>query len=573
MFCEKCGKELASNAKFCPHCGAVITEDGPQFVPAADPVSVSRGNAGTSDSDQDTRRPKLRGWVKILIGVSAVVLAAALAVGLFISGVFASDKDKVMTAAVKSISAYAGTSKNIGLPDLKDLIGGQKFSQSGEIALEDIDLGWYGYFFDASALEGAGVRFSSNYDLDGEKLSLSASPFYGSADLLTAELVLDGSGVYVNSPELTGTTCYGLDTMTLGRDLVKLGANEDEVGGICFNIFQIVKKMQEITEMDDEDRSAIGDAVKDLYKAIEVKKTGTETVRVNGSSVKCDAYIVVIPRDAMTDCLKAVSRAVSDSVDYRKDLVKLFSSMGLPDGMMDVIGDMLSEADPKDTVRDVFSRLEDRVDGLGDVELQVYVSSGYIMAVTYSGRVRIEDDKVKVKLELSLGGGKNYVDDLSLFLSIDSDAETEIVLTSHGSHGAGDGTFTDETVLEITRYGDTIEISSELSFAPGKNHDNFSWRIDFEAGRIDMEGQLTTGKDSMELHLEELEFRAGNVSVTLRVDCSMGPYQDIPSVKSPIMLSTLDMDEIQDIADQIRDRVANWVNGLVDKIPALGYIF
>lgn len=573
MFCPKCGKELDSNSRFCPYCGTLVDAGTPQYPPTTGPAYPpygSAGNFGSPDFNPAPQRARLGKRGKILIGVAAAALVVAAAVGLVVSGVFTSDKGKLEKAAAKSISAYTSAAKDAGLPDVKDLIESQKFSQSAEVTLEEIDLGWYGsyYYYDVSALEGVGVRFSTNYDLSGEKLSASATPFYGSADLLTAELVMDGSRIYINSPELAGSTYYGLDTMTLGKDLQELGADEDMVGDLSFNIFQLVKDMREITKVDDENQKAIEDAGKALYKAIEVSKTGTETIRVNSSSVKCTAYMVVIPEDAMKDYLKATKSAVSDSVDYRKDLTALFSSMGLPDEIMDEIKDSLSDADMKQAVKTLFNNLEDAVKTLGDVELQVYVSNGYIMAVTYSDRI----ERTKVELELYLGGGANYVDDLKLVLSVDNYSETELVLTSHGDHSAKNGTFKDETVLEVTQYDYTNEISSEISYA-SKSNQNFSWRIDLDGARIDMEGRLITGKDSMELHLDELEVRDGDQSFTVSVDYSIGAYQSIPSVNSPVMLSTLNEDKILDIMDDIRDNTEHWVRDLLYEIPELNFLF
>lgn len=558
MFCTNCGKELDNNARFCPYCGSVITADAPQFPPAANPAPASYGSTGTSGSGLNPQQPKPRGWGKILIGAAAGVLVAALAVGLAVSGVFSSDKSKVMKAAAKSASAYAAAAKDAGLPDLKELTEGQQYSQSVEIALENVDLGWYGFFFNASALEGIGVRVSTNYDLPGEKLSASATPFYGSADLLTAELVMDGSKVYVSSPELTGGVSYGLDTMTLGRDLQKLGAGEDVVGDLSFNVFQLVKKMRETAELDAESRNAVEDAARKLYKAIEVEKTGTENVMVNSGSVKCDAYTVVIPEEAVKDYLRAVRSAASGSLDYRE----LFSSTGLPDEVVDEILNGLYGAGPEQSPGAAFNGLEEMADMLGGVELRVYVSRGYIMAVTYSGRI----GDAMVKAELNLGGGENYADDMSLRVSAN---DYEIVLNSHGNHSAAGGTFTDETVLKITGYGYSAEVSSGLSYSPKQDRDNFSWHIVSDGVRIDMAGQLTTGRNSMELHLEELVFRISDVSVTLRADYSIGSYQGIPSVTSPVMLSTLDEDKLLEIMDGIRDSAADWAYNLTDEIPGL----
>ena len=570
MFCEKCKNELDSSAKFCPYCGAVFTANTSQPAPAADPAPGPYGNTGAPGLDPNTQRPKSHGWIKILIGASAAVLAVVLAVVLIVNGVFNSDKNMVLKAAAKSISAYSDAAKEAGLPDWKALIEGQEFGQSIEIALEDADLGWYGYFFDISALKGTGIRVSTNYDLSGEKFSASATPFFGSADLLTAELVMDGSRVYVGSPELIGGTCYGLDTMTLGRDLQKLGADQDMVGDLSFNIFQLAKKVQEAAEPDSESRNTMKDACKKLYQAIEVKKTGTETVKVNGGSVMCDAYAVVIPADAIKDYFRAVKDIVSGIMDGNKDLISLLSSLGLSDKMMEKIEDRLSGTGLNQTFKDKFDSLEGAADVLGGVELQVHISDGYVMTVSYSGR--IED--VRVKLKLCLGGGENYVDDLSLTVSAGgSESQVEATLTSHGSHGAANGTFTDETVLEITAYGGTTEISSEISYASNESQNNLSWRIGFEGYRVDMEGRLATGQDSLDLHLEKLEFRAGDMSVTVRADYSIGACQSIPTVSSPVMISALNQDDLLNIADEIRDNAFGLARDLLKKIPLLKFIF
>ena len=49
MFCENCGNEIESNARFCPSCGAeqgrkINAPDQPQPVPKWDGASESKGN-------------------------------------------------------------------------------------------------------------------------------------------------------------------------------------------------------------------------------------------------------------------------------------------------------------------------------------------------------------------------------------------------------------------------------------------------------------------------------------------------------------------------------------------------
>lgn len=117
---------------------------------------------------------------------------------------------------------------------------------------------------------------------------------------------IKGTTVTGYIPELMDGTALGLDTATLGKDLDKLdeyGDLRDEIGDLSFNIFDIMDAYSKPVLLDKA-------AVKAFYKAVEVKKAGSETIDVNDYNVKCTAYHVVIPEDAMKDLLDAMKESV-----------------------------------------------------------------------------------------------------------------------------------------------------------------------------------------------------------------------------------------------------------------------
>lgn len=550
MFCPNCGKQIEDDATFCPFCGANTAEGAPE---------APQGKA----SAPKARLPLSGGAKKLLMGGVAVVAVAALAVGAFASGVFGGDKRAVEKAAAKSVAAFANAGEKAGLPDVQGLYESKKYSGSVEVALKDISMGGYGFYYtDYSVLEGIGLRYSADVNVDGQKLGASVTPFYGSVDLVTAQMVMDGSKLYIGSPELTKGTFYGLDTMTLGADLVAMGA-DDEIEDFGFNLFELVKQFQNDTEIDKDQKKELEKAAKALYKAIEVEKTGTETVDVNDHSVKCTAYSVVIPQEALEAYCKAVKTAVR-SIKYDRALRNLIRSVGLPKEAEDELEDALDYVDLNQT-GEIFDALEEVLDVLGDVEFTVYINGGYVMAVNWSER--FYGDKIEV--DLYLGGGKNYVDDLGLVLNVGG-GDAKITLTSTGDHSAKNGTFTDETVLRVTDGWTDVRVKSELSYAPKKSSDNFSWSIKGDGFSVDMEGQLNSKKNEMELDLEKIKLQGGynGNSVTLRLKYTVGSYKDNVSVKSPVMIATFDEDDLRDLVYDVQDYVEDWAYDIMDEIPS-----
>lgn len=551
MYCKNCGKEIESASKFCPYCGKLTEADGQEALPAsqAGPVPAPEAPKG-----------RRKGPVIALTAVLAVVVVAVAVALLSISGLFSSPKGKVTQALAKTASAYSAAVKAVDPPSLSKQTAGQAYSQDLEWALTGLDLSGMGDSTDYSFLEGLGIRASMDTDMPGRQMGLSLTPFYGAADLITVEMAVDGATVSLGSPELTGGDFYGFNTETLGQDLEALGADMGEFRSLSFNLFELADTFQTMYTHPSDSEKAMTEALQAMADAIEAEKTGTETVDINGHSMDCDIYRVVIPQAAMEDFFAAME-AVANNADHTAAMKTLYGALGLPDSVAD---EMLSGLARQNPYGDFYDAMETAIDAMGDLEVQLYLHGGYVMAAVYEAEL----EGVPVALGLYLGGGENYVDDLRLEATIDQSAFT---WTSTGDHAARDGVYTDSSILRIESGGTaTATVTSELRYAPKAEADNLSWRIGTADFAMDLTGQLTGETDGMALQLDDLTLSvSGSELLSMRLAYTAGAYTQRISPEAPVMLAQAGQDALTEIASELQTNAYIWLMGLITKVPAL----
>ena len=87
---------------------------------------------------------------------------------------------------------------------------------------------------------------------------------------------------------------------------------------------------------------------------------------------------------------------------------------------------------------------------------------------------------------------------------------------------------------------------------------------------LTVEGQVTAGKDSLELKLDDVSVKAAGMKVcSLGISCYVGPCKgltvDAPSLT---MLSDMDEEELMELSYDIADNVEDWAYDMMDLIPA-----
>ena len=527
MTCRYCGREIQDGAKFCPFCGAANKEFQAEIGPEA-----------------PEEKPKI--GLFIAIG-AAVIVVAALALVLF-GGLFSNPKGQVEKAAAKTAAAYAQAEKAMGLPDLSYMSLEQSYSQRFALALNSINSDMVGY--DMDALSGLGMSLDANLDGKSRQLDFALSLFWDEEDLLTLLVAAQDAALYFYSPQITGEVSYGVDTETLGADLAaRRGVDMEDVS---FNIFDLIDDA--LTEMDPEGlEQSLKEANRALWEDAKVKKLGSRALDVNRTSTKTKAYQVTFSEEALSQYVDRLEGVLS-AMNYFSLYEEMLQSTGMPQAEIDNFMDELNELDVYGAMAD---SLRELIEETGALELEVCLSGGYVSAVFYEGEILGSE----LAVELYLGGGEEYVDDLSVEMRVE---DIKTTLKSSGDHGGKSGVFTDKTTIRSDAFGVFVpSIVSEFRYEPKKTADNLSWELSIpNAGSLDMAGTLTAGQDSISMVLDDVAVKVMGMEVcSLGLEYYAGPFQGaaIPDAEVKI-ITQMSEEELMDMVLATQRNALAWSN-------------
>ena len=520
-------------------------------APQQQPYATQKTYAAPAYAPQQTYAapPKQKKGPKLglIIGIIAAVVVIGALVACFLLGVFSGPKGTVGKALKKSVKAYSSAIDDLDPIDLKALYKNKQFSEFIEISAKDIDLGGGA----SESADGVGARLSINYDGAGRAADLALTPYYSDGDIATIRLALDDSKLYIGSPELTDGEFYGLDTKTLGRDLCEL-TGSDEIEDLGFNFFQLIEDIEKMTE-DAVDKKGVEAANKALQKAIVVTKEGKESIDVNGKTVSAAKYNVKSPRKALETYIESVVKCIKVE-KFGDNLADLFISVGFDEYDVDDLRDSFDEIDLDEWI----DELEENVlDELGDIELKVYVSGGYISAFVYEKKI----DDQKLVLSGYFGGPNDYVDNVTLSALSKGDGwSDEYILTSSGSRSGKNGLFTDETKIIEKYNGSKYNIfSSQAEY--NKKTGALSLRFKTEDGDTDikLEGTLKMDAKSFDLDFSDLKVKDsyGDTILAAKGRVKLGAYDKGAAfaVSGAKMLSDMSEDDFTELGEKIGENL------------------
>lgn len=564
MFCKSCGSPLGETNKFCPRCGApvaaepevVLTQpeevtETPAPAPAEECCASCQPEAETPAQPPVTEAAPASKRKAPLIGIIAgVVAVAALVLILILTG---SPKAKVSAAFTKTAKELDKIGAAFCLDDISTVLSQDSLSQDLDLRIDT--------FSEESALEGFGMTLKSDMNMKKREIGIQAIPYYGSVELLQASLALEDEMIYLSLPALLPEPYYGINTETLLKDLENQGVDVDELGDMRFNIFDLCESIEkEWTVSSKESEKLTKAASKELLKAISVEKTGKETIAVNGTDTKCTVYAVLVPEDALLDWMDAYEDAVN-SMDYEALIDAIFDAVALP---QEVVDEFWSEADLSSMEMDM-SELKYALEMLGDVELDVYVSDGKVASVQYDLEVYGE----KADINLYLGGGKNYADDLSLEITVDGESLTVV---SSGDHTAKSGTFSDTLVISVP-YGEEIAMTSEYNRKSG----DLAFSLQ-ESGMelLSLEGMLQVDSKSVTLDLDELTIWDSwdeSELLSLQLNTTISGYNRRVQPEDAVLFSEMTQDDLMELLTAVQGNLYIWANKIINEVPELMYLF
>ncbi len=574
MFCNKCGKELSENAKFCWSCGASI-ESAPiaeeivapqppvDEIPAipetpAEPVSegpVYEEPVWSAPVEPAAQPKKTRKkWIPFAILGGAFAAVAAIVLTMFFTGFFDSPEVKLYKAINKSVKAFAEAGESMGMPDFQYIQDKNAYSTEFAFVLNEVQ--------GNEELRGLGISAALDYSLPDKKLDMILKPTYGSVDLLNVELKIDDNMAYLGSPQITGNRFYSFNTDTLFADLSKLGADVEGMEGVRINVFELLQILSEDTTFTKEDQEKLTQAAEKLIKSIETDKVGTEEISVNGYDLKCDEYEVIFEKEALLEYYEIVMNIMmkSGSTDT---LIKLCESLNIPEEMMGNMDLMM----PDPTADEFIDVAKEALGEMDDFEMTFYLNNGYVVAVVYE----LEMDGSAFKYEVNIGGGDNYVDDLSLSITVDGQT---LVLESTGNHTGKNGKFTDNTKLSMKGKGFSMTIlNSSLSFDSKKSGDNFQWTIkttSLAAVAFNISGNISYDNKSMTVDLNDIGItQSGEELLAFSLFYGVGEYAESIQVTDSLELLKLSEDEITEEITALGESIEQWAMGMADQIPEL----
>ena len=156
-----------------------------------------------------------------------------------------------------------------------------------------------------------------------------------------------------------------------------------------------------------------------------------------------------------------------------------------------------------------------------------------------------------MEIELFLGGGDSYVDDLSLEIS---SGGQKLTIESSGDHAGKSGVFTDETTIRVRQDSSTVaRVTSDLSIDPRGGDGSFAWKLSVDSSGLsicvlEMEGDLDMDQDHISLDLDEISVRAMGMEVcTLGFRYYADCHPERMDVGSPRMIASMSEQELMDL--------------------------
>lgn len=518
MFCKNCGSTLQEGAKFCSSCGTMVEEQ---------PVYEAAMTVAPEPVPPVPVRPRKSGKK---LGIVIAALAAVLAVVLVAVSVLGGAGTTVARAFAKSLGAYSAVLDRMQLPDMAAISESGRYNQKMRMWLED----------GAEELNGLGIRAELSWDQSGTEAALIAAPYYEGTDLLTFQMQLKDNLLYLGSPELMAGDYLMLDTLTVGQDLAAMGVYDLE--GVSFNAFRLAEALQKNGKLTGEQKKELEEAGAAFAKSLRVEENGKDDVKVNGRRLSCRMYELVIPQMAMEDYLDILEDVFRD-MDLDKSLESL-EDAGL---------DIGTEVDGS-SVPDALEQLQSMVRELGDLEAELAVHKGYIVAV--ESEFDLYD--TEYDLRIHLGGGENYADDF--YFELKDEAENGITVSSEGDHTMSGGVYTDETVIMELYNGRKHELfASEISWEPRAKEDNFAVALRAEGEQIRLKGTLICTGDSLEFTVPGLDVEG----VVFGIGYSLEKYK-APAITPENVHVFAEMEEadMMELAGQIVANAENWAAGI-----------
>lgn len=538
--CPFCNVEITDDAIFCPECGRRIAQPGGgdsqgQSAPDREESPGYYGNddyvPGQAPLAPPPAKKKAGKWIGIGAGLAAAAAAAVFA-GVRL---MAKEPKDVVFDAFKSVYSSEITYPAEEVFGWKALMKrGRTENMEGEfsLALEQCSEEM------ASPFIGTGFSVVSQSDIQQKRISAQLETRIANMDFVDMDLYLDQEELAIAVPKISRhvfTVYYGNDLEGQIDDSPVAGELIRQTGIQTSAINDYMDYIWSIYDAQGErpfDLEALwtrykegSQAIHDLKEAITVEKTESASYTIDGKTVKCRGYHVVIPQQAMIDFADTTSQFLIEDKTLKDDVADFLSQMIAVSG-----GRGIGGMSAKELQREAWDTLEEYADlaveamedSVEDITMTVYVDKkGRLAAFEAETSLDIDGEELEVTAEGQMRGGSYVSQNADWDITIRGDGgKATISASEEGEYN--DKILTKHVAVKVSGGGEriTFDWDGEYDRVSGDYSLEFSWDGDV-AGSLTAEGAVSDLKPGEAIYIsaDEICFKLEDGT---RVDFSGG---------------------------------------------------
>ncbi len=448
MKCAKCGKEMDVEQKFCAFCG---------FVPV---------------QSQDGQKPAPKKASRLALAALGIVAVAGGAFGIM--KLTEKDPKEVVLDAFKTVYVEEEArplEELFGWSELMEKAGKERAEAGLELVLEESSDEFFQEY------EGAGLRLEEQADPENQKAYFNLGLMYHHMELVNLNLSCEDEMVRMAIPELSSRAF----TMDVGEGIARRVKESPLIGPMLeeegLDIQALEALMAELKRQAAEGKGEGNDlknlyqryrtgsqALADLKAALTVEKGKKEKFQIDGKSVNCRGYEVLINKDAWISFLRNSAEFFLQDEGLREYYLRDLQ-MGLR--MTEIAGEAVGMESPEELLKKRYDEAEAQVEdaiaqmekSLQDVSLTVYVDKdGRLAAIKGTTAINQEEgEPVSVAFSAELQGGAYRTQNGVLSVTLeDSQRQSTINYRKNGTY---DGNLlTSSHDFQIQGSGDKVQV-------------------------------------------------------------------------------------------------------------------
>ena len=532
MKCPYCNQEIEDNSVFCSECGKNLN---------------------------DTGKGKKKLWI-----IPAVAAAAAAAgAGVFL--LWPSDPKDAVVDAFKSITAEGQTNPwedIFGVAALKERMVSGANELELEIAYEDSS------FSEFEILESGSVKMVVDTDRPENEYGFVLGIDYAGMNLANMELYVDQKEMIAAIPEIFDyafSVNYSdniqqklEDSPFIGRELINMGLNGEDVEKIRDEVFAIVErdnKLFNLKELWNRYKSEC-EAFDQLKAETVVEKADKKEFEINGKNVKCRGYHVDIPVRSLVEFLEETKDYILDDEILKEDVVTCIELIkeadvygyAIPSTSKETQKELWKEADK---VIDDFIKVMD--DSMEDISMNVYVArDGKMAGFELETEIKVDSERIEVNGKANFAGGYNMLAnvDAELELSGEGDSVT-IELEKAGTYQEKE-LFEESVALNMNVADEHIGKTYEFAYQMEDDVYELSAEVSDDgnvAAKMSSEGSINNvvKGTSFEVEIDEMSISVPDEEANIELSGSyaMRPLENGVKKPSGEKLDVLEMTEME----------------------------